>query len=134
MEQKTKKQNIHPNIQKGIKPWYKRTRLIVLLTLLTTIIIFSTWFYLTINKPALIERRQNENTFSNGKCSSFGETIPVPNENCCPGLKGIGAYTITPEGKCSPYWGGLLKCVPCGNNICEAKFGENKCNCPEDCK
>ncbi|MBN1386421.1 hypothetical protein JW968_05615 [Candidatus Woesearchaeota archaeon] len=67
-------------------------------------------------------------------CSSEGNTIPIPNEICCNGLKpinGQGGYQGECPGPISI--GGLSICAPCGNGVCNTEHEENKCNCPEDC-
>jgi len=89
-------------------------------------------------------------SLSRDTCADLGEEIS-PNEynkgiECCSGLNRI--YTSryhfpcdTPgvcENECSippptsdedPWW----QCTQCSNGICESEYGENKCNCPEDC-
>ncbi|MCK5416438.1 hypothetical protein KAI92_03360 [Candidatus Parcubacteria bacterium] len=57
-------------------------------------------------------------------------------DNCCFGLKGLGAYGINNNGECEPLIGTpFFTCMPCGNGVCEEinNFKENRCNCPEDC-
>jgi hypothetical protein len=54
--------------------------------------------------------------------------------SCCAGLKKI-SNNLQPEldGECAPALGySSVICAKCGNGICGA--GENKCNCPSDCK
>ena len=78
------------------------------------------------------------------ECAKEGELINFPagtNKNlpdvCCEGSKGLFPYEIE-NGKCERLIsvnGLFLTCMPCGNGICETinNFGEDKCNCPEDC-
>jgi hypothetical protein len=49
----------------------------------------------------------------------------------CPGINicGSNGCSIVP-----PYETPHFQCAPCGNGKCEFRYGENKCNCPEDCK
>ena len=88
------------------------------------------------------------------KCvDAGGEISPIEYDlgiRCCSGLNRIhtsryihpcdtpGEYACD-ENSCSippptsdksPWW----QCTPCGNGICETEYGENRCNCPEDCK
>ena len=32
-----------------------------------------------------------------------------------------------------PYEIPWVQCSPCGNEVCESEYGENRCNCPKDC-
>jgi hypothetical protein len=82
-------------------------------------------------------------------CATAGQLI-YPDDyrqgvRCCPGLRPIEpASAIWPcdtpgVGECDMdgcwsvpcYWS---QCTPCGNSICEPDYGENRCNCKEDCK
>ncbi len=86
------------------------------------------------------------------ECYSAGEeTDPKKYEEgirCCEGLSEIipgrllqpcdqeGPKGAICEDGCTiipPTLPGLVQCAPCGNGICEPEYGENKCNCPEDC-
>jgi hypothetical protein len=51
---------------------------------------------------------------------------------CCSNLKPMYGYA---REDCSlpGIEGDIGKCSNCGNDICETKNNENKCNCPEDC-
>lgn len=56
---------------------------------------------------------------------------------CCVGLTVVSLDRPSQDGSvCAPATGGLGNnsghCVKCGDGICKA--GENKCNCPTDCK
>jgi len=84
------------------------------------------------------------------ECAKAGEEIfPVEHRKgvrCCEGLVGIGPArfhhpcnpeSYTCENGCTvppPYEIPWVQCSPCSNEICESGYGENKCNCPEDCK
>lgn len=72
------------------------------------------------------------------KCAKEGERIGAVNmpELCCSGLQAEGGWPGEYGGDCSlpPPPSGLSICSDCGNQICEANNGENKCNCPADCK
>ncbi|MBU4069991.1 MAG: hypothetical protein KJ646_03330 [Nanoarchaeota archaeon] len=58
-------------------------------------------------------------------------------EKCCGDLKSIFGSELE-DGRC---WCteednscvGAPICAPCGNGECENEYGEDKCNCPEDC-
>ena len=55
-------------------------------------------------------------------------------DECCSGLKGMGAYKISDDGECEQLVGTpFLTCTPCGDGVCEDTLFENSCNCPEDC-
>ena len=63
-------------------------------------------------------------------CYPKGEVMPViPGTKCCEGLTALGIIDEAMEG-CNFIAGGVL-CSDCGNKRCE--YGENNCNCPEDC-
>jgi len=68
-----------------------------------------------------------------GACKTVGSINPK--DNCCSGL----TYTyscgeIYNNGKCTPTECQIPQafCIKCGDGICST--GENKCNCPTDCK
>lgn len=66
-----------------------------------------------------------------------GKAIYPGNEKCCGELKSIFGSEL-PNGEChctekNNNCGGAPICAPCGNNICEKEYSEDKCNCPEDC-
>ena len=65
-----------------------------------------------------------------------GTAYYPPKEKCCNELKSIFGSDVSPiECKLLKEHGsGAPICAPCGNDICEPKYGENKCSCPEDCK
>jgi hypothetical protein len=70
-----------------------------------------------------------------GDCAQEGESVPVvPGaKKCCPGLKKISCEKPNSNNICpTELCGGASICANCGNGICGS--GENKCNCPEDCK
>lgn len=71
-------------------------------------------------------------------CAKEGEVIRAQGmpEICCSGLKPIGGWPGGYQGDCSipPPPTGLSICSDCGDGFCNTKTGENKCNCPEDCK
>jgi hypothetical protein len=58
---------------------------------------------------------------------------------CCPGLRALSssapmqAFDPPPEGLVcfANCW--QLTCAPCADGACQPFFGENPCNCPEDC-
>lgn len=77
------------------------------------------------------------------KCANEGETIaiiPKPTgtnnylspSTCCTGLKAINQSTVVGDGSCRAPLPEILICRKCGDGVCGT--GENKCNCPEDCK
>ena len=69
-------------------------------------------------------------------CSEEGDTIPTNHFICCDGLKAVGGWPGGYKGNCSvpPPPTGLSICTKCGDGKCNPKTGENKCNCPVDCK
>lgn len=71
------------------------------------------------------------------ECANLGETINAQSmpDICCSGLKPMGGFKGGYQGNCNefPPPSGLNICSDCGNNICDIEFGENKCNCPNDC-
>jgi hypothetical protein len=83
------------------------------------------------------EQIKNSDNNNNTNCAKLGETIGAVDmpEGCCSGLKPVAGWGGGYEGDCSipapP--GGLSICAPCGNGICDIEYGENKCNCPDDC-
>jgi len=80
-------------------------------------------------------------------CLHWGEEIPDDKEHidtkCCEGFKKIlkqspcepGSDACMENGCPIPepriIYGGI--CAPCGNGKCDEGYGENKCNCEEDC-
>lgn len=66
-------------------------------------------------------------------CVEEGGTVPVvPNApECCDGLTKVSCSKADDNGECTPCLGASV-CVKCGDGNCGK--GENKCNCPEDCK
>ena len=68
-------------------------------------------------------------------CGGEGETVVVyPGYKCCSGLEAISTAHPDGNGNCPDYIPlGASMCVKdCGDGQCT--LGENKCNCPEDCK
>jgi hypothetical protein len=70
-------------------------------------------------------------------CVKEGERIRGNGENsgmkCCAGLAEVfDQWEIDPAGKCLSLDNYGYYCLKCGNGLCGA--GENKCNCPQDCK
>ena len=73
--------------------------------------------------------------FSCGKVGEIVGAAGLP-ENCCDGLKKIAEPEIKNYDKNCNFVGapgGLQICANCGNEICEPKNWENKCNCAVDC-
>ena len=70
-------------------------------------------------------------------CAEEGETVSAQGtpEICCDGLKAIGGHPGGYNGDCllPALPTGLQICSNCGDEICNANTGENRCNCPEDC-
>ena len=57
---------------------------------------------------------------------------------CCGGLKSIFGSEL-PNGTCwcsdpNDKCVGQPTCAPCGNGVCETKYGEDSCNCKIDCR
>jgi len=65
----------------------------------------------------------------------LGKAYYPGTEKCCNGLKSIlpGSFY---DKNCNEINGlaGAPLCAPCGNGKCEVQYGEDKCNCAEDCK
>ena len=53
----------------------------------------------------------------------------IPNAQCCEGLDTL-MITDEEQEECAPITG-IALCSNCGNTLCE--YGENNCNCAEDC-
>jgi len=74
--------------------------------------------------------------FNPNSCAKEGEAYYPGTEKCCEGLKSVFPYEL-PDGSCiSPEndtRAGAPVCAPCGNGKCESQYGEDKCNCAEDC-
>ena len=88
--------------------------------------------------PGLIENRASRSYSICEKvtedCAKEGESVPVvPGAlKCCEGLTKISCARPDANGNCPEGCVGASICANCGNGICG--LGENKCNCPEDCK
>lgn len=85
--------------------------------------------------PVNQEKNQNQNiNFNKGSCTTEGESYSVVPDYlpCCEGLKPISCERPDNSGHCPPGCVGAAYCTKCGDNNCGK--GENKCNCPEDCK
>lgn len=55
--------------------------------------------------------------------------------SCCAGFKEINPSPSSDDPNvCVMVAGTNNICAPCGNNNCEEKYGEHRCNCPEDCQ
>lgn len=70
-------------------------------------------------------------------CVKEGERIRGNGENngmkCCAGLTEVfDQWELDSAGKCLALDNYGYYCLNCGNGLCGA--GENKCNCPQDCK
>lgn len=64
-------------------------------------------------------------------CYPAGEIMDAfPDNKCCDSLKSLSIIDEAEQG-CKFLVGATL-CSDCGNKRCE--YGENKCNCPNDCK
>jgi hypothetical protein len=63
-------------------------------------------------------------------CYPQGKLMPIlPGHHCCDGLIELPVVDQSLE-ECTFVFGAVF-CTDCGNGRCE--YGENKCNCPEDC-
>lgn len=59
---------------------------------------------------------------------------PLNPKSCCADLRGISSGSAPEdESLCMMAVGGNPICAPCGNGECESQYGENRCNCREDC-
>lgn len=106
-------------------------------------ILLSVFLFLAVVLLANKNSKEQNNDFLNNiksflSCAKEGETTGasgMPN-SCCSGLKQVGGWPGGYSGDCAsfPPPTGLNKCAKCGDNICDTPNGENKCNCPEDCK
>ncbi len=61
------------------------------------------------------------------KTSRYFYPCDNPGKNAC---DENGCSIPPPTSDESPWW----QCTLCGNGKCEPAYGENKCNCPKDCK
>jgi len=72
-------------------------------------------------------------------CTEAGGSYYPASGRCCAGLRAItslapmtGMYPDLTGPVCYPgCW--AMTCAPCGDGTCQLHFGENACNCPEDC-
>jgi len=82
---------------------------------------------------------KNDAEVNNKTCvTEPGKAYYPPKEKCCDGLTTIFGSEL-PNGECwctekNNTCGGAPICAPCGNKKCEKEYGEDKCNCMEDCK
>jgi hypothetical protein len=68
-------------------------------------------------------------------CIPEGSSVDTSGmQKCCAGLKAISCARPNSQGEChnEDFNCDSFPCANCGNGICG--LGENKCNCPEDCK
>jgi hypothetical protein len=68
-------------------------------------------------------------------CMPEGSSVDTSGmQKCCAGLKAISCARPNSQGEChnEDFNCDSFPCANCGNGICG--LGENKCNCPEDCK
>jgi len=129
---------------KGIKPFW----LIVLLVLVVVLVGVLLWQKNNANQAVDVLQNVVLSTQKvlSGGCVKEGErgsqwfsgleqNNGKKNDICCKGLTGIDDVSDS-SGKClPPAPGGLgagFICTYCGNGVCG--IGENKCNCPADCK
>jgi hypothetical protein len=115
-----------------------RNKKIITLSLVTIILLVTIVAFLAIkNKPERNNTLLN-NTQSSLQCAKEGETIGASGmpSSCCSDLKAVGGWSGGYNGDCKlpPPPTGLNTCTACGDNKCDIKNGENKCNCEEDCK
>jgi len=100
------------------------------------------------NKLTLVKEFINIKRCGNGECSHGEDYINCPEDcgdcvplgsivrrktPCCLDAKPRKAkklLSLVPF-ECSEGLGSM--CMACGNQICEKQYGENSCNCPEDC-
>ncbi len=71
-------------------------------------------------------------------CVSAGSSHPPGEGLCCAGLRSISSLAPMPgypadAGLWCEFGCWQLTCAPCGDDTCELHFGENPCNCPQDC-
>ncbi len=70
-------------------------------------------------------------------CGTEGMAVPTMAVKCCDELSEIWSTCAEDDCSCKhsfPSIGGLGICSNCGNNICDRGYGENHCNCPQDCE
>ena len=90
------------------------------------------------SRTKLLSEAQEDLAYLNNQtCIIAGEIYYPGTEKCCDGLKSIFG-SENADGSCSctepgNNCGGSPICAPCGNGICESQYGEDKCNCAEDC-
>ena len=81
---------------------------------------------------------QSENT--GVECAKEGERMRHDGQGfpskCCEGLKSKDEI-VSDDPECIQdnfiIDGDISQCINCGNGKCDINFGENKCNCPQDC-
>ncbi len=93
---------------------------------------------LLVSFPVLAEEPDGFMTMDQMSCAGVGESVGGRSGaiTCCKTLTAMGGWPGGYEGRCnaaSPPTGSWT-CAPCGNGICDAEHGENKCNCPSDCE
>ena len=67
-----------------------------------------------------------------GEGDKFELNSPMKDFICRPGLKAVSAATESNDGGCGWPMCYCYVCTKCGDTKCG--IGENRCNCPEDCK
>ena len=70
-----------------------------------------------------------------GHCSKAGEPFGTKATCalCCPGMRPIDTSEVAPDGSCTVTAVDSRVCAPCGDGVCSAAAGENRCSCPMDC-
>ena len=117
--------------------------LVVAVVVLAGVVIWQNWLKPApavnnqpeVNQPVINEpvANQPENCAKEGEISNNTNNL-----SCCDSLTRILNATIREDGQCifesgSAYQGNPnYACTACGNGVCGT--GENKCNCPADCK
>ncbi len=96
---------------------------------------------LFLNGCTQVDNKSNDDSTNINKlptrnCAEKGEVIDSCTDcayRCCSGLKPLDKFVI--DGECENFIPDRARivCSDCGNGVCESRFAENSCNCPEDC-
>ena len=119
--------------------------LVVAVVVLAGIVVWQNWIKpapAVNNQPEVNQPEANESVVNqpatnqpSANCAKEGENIFINNPEepsvCCSGLSQIQLYEACNAPRV-PAAAGIATCSYCGNGVCG--LGENKCNCPADCK
>ena len=119
-------------ISSGVNIFIENTKLAVIIS--TIVIICLTGllilYFIVWNSP-LLNQALKSTVFD---CAKNGEMISTMdfNAGCCAGLEREDVYDVERDLLCKNPLYDIAICIDCPNSICGP--GENKCNCPQDCR